>query len=336
MRVGFDVSPLHRPHPRGVARVVAGLVDALERRGRLEVVRLAPAPGAHAARWRQVELPRAESRLGLAGIHACVSAFPLRGAGKRVQTIHELPWLHGVAENAGWRHRLWARLGPRRADLVLTATEATARDVRSWSGVDARRVRVVPWGLDAVFAGTPRADDAAVLARRGLTPRGYVLCAGGGRAKKRPEAALQGAVELARRGGPRLAVAVTGPIEAHVAADGGATFVGEVSDEDMAALYRHAAAVAVLARSEGFGLPALEACAAGTPVLVTRGSAQAEVAGTSGIAVDPDDARDVADGLARAIAGRDDVRAARSARAAEFTWDRSAALVEAAWAEIAT
>src|SRR5262245_46393277 len=48
MRIGFDVSPLHRPHPRGVVRVTAGLVGALERRGVLEVVRLAP-PGPEAS-----------------------------------------------------------------------------------------------------------------------------------------------------------------------------------------------------------------------------------------------------------------------------------------------
>lgn len=332
MRVGFDVSPLHRPHPRGVVRAVAGLVGALERRGNIEVVRLVPEPGAHSARWRQVELPRAEARLGLAGIHCCVSAFPLRGAGKRVTTIHELPWLHGVAENAGWRHRLWARLGPRRADLVLTATESTARDVRSYSGVEARRVRVVPWGVDATFLADEA--DPAAIARRGLVARGYVLCAGGGRAKKRTDAALRGAVELARRGGPSLAVVVTGPVDARVASDGGARFVGDVSDLELAALYRDAAAVAVLARSEGFGLPAIEACAAGAPVLVTRGSAQAEVAAACGIPVDPDDAGSVADGLAHALASSPAEAAARRAHAARFTWDRCAALVEDAWSEL--
>lgn len=330
MRVGFDVSPLHRPHPCGVVRVVAGLVGALERRGRIEVVRLAPDPSTGSARWRQVELPRAEARLALDGVHCCVSAFPLRGAGKRVSTVHELPWLHGVAENAGWRHRLWARLGPSRADAVVTATERTARDVRAYSGADERRVRVIPWGHDGFGA-----QDPGALERLGLARGGYVLCAGGGRAKKRPESALRGAVELARRGGPSLAVVVTGAVERDTATRaGGAHFVGDVDDATLAALYAGAAAAAVLAPSEGFGLPALEACAAGTPVLVTRGSAQAEVAGAGGIAVDADDATSVADGLARALASGDAERAARVARAAEFTWDRSAALVEELWADL--
>lgn len=336
MRVGFDVSPLHRPHPRGVERVVAGLVGALERRGRVEVVRLAPDGGDHSARWRQVELPRAAKRLGLAGIHSLFSAFPLRGAGRRVQTIHELPWLHGADENAGWRHRMWARLGPHRADRVMTATETTARDVRSYSGVDAARVRVAPWGLDASFLERAEDErDAAVLAAHGLIARRYVLCAGGGRAKKRTDAVVRGAVEHARRGGPSLAVVVTGPIEARVALDGGARLVGAVSDADLAALYRHAAATAILSRSEGFGLPVLEALASGTAVVVARGTAQAEVAGHVGISVDPDDAGSVAEGLARALAGGDGERARRVARAREHTWDRCAAIVEDVWSEFA-
>lgn len=334
MRLGFDVSPLHLPHPRGVVRVAWGLVGALERRGRIEIVRLSPESGISSAHWRQVELPRIEARLSLDGIHSMLSAFPLRGAGRRVQTIHELPWIHGVTENAGWRHRLWAHIGPRRADRVVTATEATARDVRMYSGVGPERIRVVPWGLDPCFAASASGMDEAVLARFDLRSRAYVLCAGGGRAKKRADSAVAGAVALARRGGARLAVVVTGAVEARVARDGGARFVGEVTDVELAALYRSAAAVLVLARSEGFGLPALEASAAGTPVVVARGTAQAEVAGMAGILVDPDQAESVADGLGRALASNADDAVQRRARAAEFTWDRTASLVETMWSEI--
>ena len=56
MRVGFDASPLHRPHPPGIVRVVGRTLAALERGGELEVVRLAPEAGEDLRRWRRREV----------------------------------------------------------------------------------------------------------------------------------------------------------------------------------------------------------------------------------------------------------------------------------------
>ena len=61
VRVGFDCSPLHRPHPRGLVRVVSEALAALERRDRLEVVRLAPPDGAKLGRWRTKRLRASRS-----------------------------------------------------------------------------------------------------------------------------------------------------------------------------------------------------------------------------------------------------------------------------------
>jgi hypothetical protein len=151
MRVGFDVAALSRPHSRGLERVVRCLIEALERRAKLEVVRLAPLDGADLRHWRQVELPRLEAELGLAGLHSFTSAFPLRGKGERVQTVHELPWRHGVRENAGLAHRAWAHLGSWRAGRVLTPSEHVAHELLRSFTVVKTKVRVVPWGVEEHF-----------------------------------------------------------------------------------------------------------------------------------------------------------------------------------------
>jgi alpha-1,3-rhamnosyl/mannosyltransferase len=346
VRVGFDVSPLVRPHPRGIVRVVRGLVEALERRARIEVVRLAPPPGAGVGRWRQSELARAVRAQGLAGIHSPLSAFALRGGGARVQTIHELPWRHGERENADLAHRLWAALGPCLADRVLTATEHAARDLRARLLPGAAKVVVCPWGVGPEFADEPPPGvvDEVVLGTYRLPESPLVLCLGAVRAKKNLAAAVEGLAELRRRGGPLAQLVVTGEETPQLRRDLGlvarlglSRFVstpGEIAEKDLPSLLRVASAVCVLSRSEGFGLPALEALACGTPVVVARDSAQAEVAGPFAIEVDPADPASVATGIERAIAEREELRYRTAERARKLTWDRCAERVEGVWAEI--
>jgi len=212
MRIGFDVSVLHRPHPPGVARAARGLVEALERRGALEVVRLAPEPGESPRRFRALGLPRAVREQGLVGLHSFTSAFAARGPGRRVQTIHELPWKHGVAENADLAHRAWVAVGPILADRVLCPTEHVARDLRRRRLPGAHKVRVAPWGVGPPFEPEPPPGviDEVVLERHRLGSDPFALCPGAVRAKKNLAALLEGVAELRRREGPALQVVVTG------------------------------------------------------------------------------------------------------------------------------
>lgn len=344
MRIGFDVSPLLRPHPPGVERATRGLVRALEARsGELEIVRLAPTDDEDLRVWRQRRLPRLARELGLDGIHSPVSAFPWRGPGLRLQTVHELPWRHGVRENSDLRHRLWAALGSRRADLVVAPSAHVAQDLGG-------RARVVPFGLDPGFGSEPDPGDPdtfgvdeVLLGRYRLPEEPLALCPGAVRAKKNLAALLAGLAELRRRGGPRVQAVVTGAETPDLRRDLGtasklglARFVstpGSLPEAHLAGLYRLAAVVPVLSRSEGFAFPVLEALAAGTPVLVPPASAQAELAGPAGLEVDPDSPGSVADGLERALAERESGRAERLRRAAEFPWARSAEAVAALWDE---
>lgn len=352
MRVGFDVSPLaggapEGPWPRGVQQAVRGAVEALERRGNLEVVRIAAPSGTPRRRWLARDVGRLAREGGLRGVHSFVSSFARRGPGRRVQTIHELPWRHGVAENAGPRHRLWAALGPLFADRVVTATEYTANDLRRRRLPGANKIRVCPWGVGPPFEDEPPpgAVDEVVLGRYRLPEDPLLLCLGAVRAKKNLAAVLAGVAAVRERGGPKFQVVVTGGDTPDLRRDlGTASALGlssslstldEVTDEDLPGLLRLATAVCVLSRSEGFGLPVLEALACGTPVVVPHESAQTEVAGPLGIRVDPDDARSVADGLTRAHDEREALRYRLAERARELSWDACAERIEAVWSELA-
>jgi glycosyltransferase involved in cell wall biosynthesis len=246
MRIGFDVSPLFRSHSPGVERATRELAEALERRGRLELVRLAPPPGMGLLRWRQLELARAPARLGLAGLHSPVSALPWFARVPRIQTVHELPWRHGERENADGRHRFWARRGPLRAAAVIVPTEHVARDLRAECPAAAERVHVIGWAASASFGPQPDRPSSA--------PRPFVLCAGGARPKKGAAAGVQALEQLAREQRLELDLVLTGASAAELARPASARvrLLGTLTDAQLAELYHEARAVLVLARSEGF------------------------------------------------------------------------------------
>ena len=347
MRIGFDTTPLARPFPPGIVRVVRESLSALETRARIEVVRLAPPAQAPPRRWRQRELPREVRARGLVGIHSFLSAYPLFGPGRKVQTIHELPWRHGVKENADLVHRLWAGPLSRRADAIVTASWTIAGELGKKSAEEGGRVHVVPWGVGAAFREEPEAGqvDEVLLERWRLPDGPFALCPGAVRAKKNLAAVLHGIARLRERSAPPLHLVVTGEASADLRRDLGlaqrlglARFIstpGTIPEPELPGLLRLAAVVPCLSRSEGFGLPVLEALACGTPVVVPHGSVQAEVAGEHAFLVDAQDPDSVADALSRAVQQREQLRYRLPQRAQAFTWERTAEGLERVWEHIA-
>ena len=155
----------------------------------------------------------------------------------------------------------------------------------------------------------------------------YVLAVG----TLEPRKNLAAAVEAARLAKVELRVAGAAGWGG-VAVEG---WVGEPSDGELAALMRGARCLVYPSLYEGFGLPILEAMACGTPVVTSRGGATEEVAGGAAVLVDPHDSTAIAIGIGEAGCRREELVAAGQERAAAFTWDRSADLVETLWRELA-
>ena len=180
----------------------------------------------------------------------------------------------------------------------------------------ANRVTVIGNAVEPVFSPDGRAAEGEyVLAVGTLEPRKNL--------RRVSEAAARAGVEL-RVVGSRGWGGVDSP-----------GWLGEVSDEELAALYRGARCFVFPSLYEGFGIPVLEAMACGTPVVTGRGGATEEVAGGAAVLVDPLDAASIAAGIEEAASQRDELRALGLDRARTYSWGSVADAVERVWRELA-
>jgi glycosyltransferase involved in cell wall biosynthesis len=334
LRFGLDGAATVFPYPPGVERVAQEVMAGLAQSEVIECIPLIPAEDDSSRAWRHRELPKLEKRLGLDGILSFTSAFPVLGKGVRVQMIHELPWRNGETENADRQHKLWAKHGYKRAACIIVPSQHVWDDLKGFSPKAAARATVVPWAVANTFcSANPNSASSD------LVPEGpYFLAVGATRAKKRLEAAIHGLAPFGKQG-PMLIV--TGEVSLEVEAcmamaklfgvESRLRFLGKVSDEELAQLYRAATATLVLSGSEGFGFPALESLAAGTNVLHPPMTAQAEIVGDLGLLVVPDLADSMHKGMQQAIdekASDQDRRTARLQRASQFTWPGTCSQIE--------
>lgn len=271
------------------------------------------------ARQRSLLGRLAFARAGL--LHRTDLILPL-GPGANVVTIHdtvswrfpdETPPIAAAAQEA------------RQADAVICVSAFTADEVSRFLGV--RDPVVVHNGVDpGFFTATPLA--AGDLASLGLSGP-YILQAGGASERKNL-AALAEAWPRIHAEHPHLTLALAGPPHPRrtdlFAGLEGVRMLGRVPDALVAGLVAGSDVVVVPSTYEGFGLPALEAMAAGVPVVAADTTALPEVVGDAGWLVPPT-ADGVIGGVLDVLADLDHARtiAARGrSRAAGFTWEASA------------
>jgi glycosyltransferase involved in cell wall biosynthesis len=320
-----------RPEPGGVerwARELAARLPAL-RPERYAVVR-PPGALAHGAghAWEQLALPAiaAVRRADLVLNPANTAAVGLR---RNVVVVHDAAALREPAwysaAYAAWQ-RAVLPVVVRRARHVVTVSEFSRDELVELAGADPARITVVPGGVDHA-ALHPAVDPAP--ARRALDlPRPYVLTVASRLPRKNLAALGPAAARLREAGVDLVAAGGTRPQFAigHEP-DGAVRSLGTVPEELLGALYRGATAFVLPSLHEGFGLPVLEAMASGVPVVASNRGALPATCGGAALLVDPDDHMAIADAIEEAI-GDEDLAAAGIARAARFSWERTAENVD--------
>jgi glycosyltransferase involved in cell wall biosynthesis len=267
--------------------------------------------------------------------------LPIYSPGASVVTIHDLGYLQFPSEHpvaSRWHRHLSNAWSAARARRIIAVSEATRQDLIRHYRVPAQRIAVVRHGLGPTFCRPAEpARLAAVRARHGLD-QPYFLFVGTLQPRKNYERLVAAFDRAAREltDPPLLALAGNrGWQPARLArALAGARrrdlirLLDYVDDDDLPELMGGALARALPSLYEGFGLPALEAMARGTPVLASNTSSLPEVVGEAGLLVDPLDVDAIATGLVR-LATDPELRAELGARgrrrAAESSWERAAA-----------
>jgi glycosyltransferase involved in cell wall biosynthesis len=252
--------------------------------------------------------------------------------GASVVTVHDvapvaMPDPRWLAWRKNLRWRLRFKRSTRVATLMVADSAFTAAEIQRVLGGDAARIRVVPLAADD-FDMSASTDDAATLTRLGVKAP-YVLTVGAAE-KRKNHALLERAMRQVVATHSAATLVLAGPrrnTKAPADSPPWMHTLGFVSDSDLAALYRGAAAFVMPSTYEGFGLPVLEAMRMGTPVICANASSLPEVAGDAALWVTPDDPAELARAVSR-ILDDESLRRSMSAeslhRANAFSWDETA------------
>jgi glycosyltransferase involved in cell wall biosynthesis len=297
--------------------------------------------------WRAVSsVPRPENvklrflaeSLGFrsAGLfHGLNQRLPRRRFRRQVATFHDLFVLSGEYSTPEFRTRFaaQAREAAAAADLVIAVSAFTAGQVENYLRIPASRIRVIHHGV----------------VRRSLPPlflprRKMVLCVGAIQRRKNQA----GLIRAFRAMPPDWTLVLAGSngfgaeeafkeLAASRCADR-ITITGYLPETELAALYGQASIFAFPSLDEGFGMPVLEAMAAGVPVITSNCSALPEVAGNAAILIDPQSDPDLAGALQ--LLGSDEKRreelaASGKIHAESFTWAKAVTATRRVYGELA-
>jgi glycosyltransferase involved in cell wall biosynthesis len=325
--VAIDARAAIRREIGGVERVARELAVHLPalHPGRYRVI--APRPAfAHEAghAWEQLALPVLARHSALLLCPAMLA--PLAGR-RNVVAIYDVGTLvgdwYGTAYTR-WHRAVMPRVA-RGARLVLTSSEAVRTQIVELMDVDPARVATVPLGVDERFAA---ADPGQARERFGLQ-RPYVLAVGTDVARKNLGLLDRVAPALAAEG---IDVVLAGSTRPYMPSGSyEVRSLGYVPDGELPGLYAGAAALAMPSLYEGFGLPCLEAMAAGVPVVSSVRGALPVTCGDAALLVDPADEDAFADALLRAVLDPDERRRLIDGgrrRAGQRSWDATARRVD--------
>lgn len=279
--------------------------------------------------------PRRLRRHRLDLFHAFHYVLPPRAAPRSVVTIHDVIHLsHSrfFPMLARPYARAMIRRSTREAARIIAVSHATRRELESRFAATKEKIRVVENGIGDAFRSLRAPEEVERVARKYSLPARFALFVGGGK----PHKNLARILEAFARAIPDLSAdadlvvagrGISAAPEAPRDAAGRVRVLAEIDPADLPALYAKAEFLLSPTLAEGFGLPAVEAMACSTPVLVSDIAVYREVCGEAALFVDPLDPASIAAGIV-ALFGKPELRRDLAKKGMEradaFSWERAA------------
>jgi glycosyltransferase involved in cell wall biosynthesis len=288
--------------------------------------------------WTHTGLRRAlrPDRPDVLFVPAHVIPWPNTMGVPAVVTIHDLGYLY-YPEKHPLLNRLYlnwsTRHSARMARRVIAVSKATAHDLVALNGVPEEKIRVVYSGVDKILKPVKDEGQISRLRERLGIPGPYLLHVGSLQPRKNLTRLLEAFDQIKNTAGPlTLVLAGQHGWEYHrfeerikqMGLSGRVILPGYVPDEDLAALYSGALVYVFPSLHEGFGFPALEAMACGTPVVCANTSSLPELVGDAAVTVAPSDVYGLSEALLRLLNDRtlrQDLIKRGFERASMFTWE---------------
>jgi glycosyltransferase involved in cell wall biosynthesis len=269
-----------------------------------------------------------------------------------VVTIHDCIHLRFPQYLPNRAAHLYARammtVAARRATKILTVSHASKEDILHFLGVPSEKVEVIYNGLDQRLAASPTPEDIARVRDRFMLTSPFVLYTGNIKPHKNVDRLIEAYAILRQGGHEDVKLLIIGEeisrfpnlrrlVHRHQL-HGQVRFFGFVPDATLSVLYRLASVFVFPSLYEGFGLPPLEAMAAGVPVVTSNVSSLPEVVGDAALLIDPLDPNAIAAAMARVLdepALRADLIRRGHERARAFSWTRSVDRIRQVYTELA-
>lgn len=335
MNIAIDSSPLSNDHKhRGIGQYTKLLIESLKRYESTHVYTLFT---------RKESIPKDADIVHYPYFDPFFLTLPIRKIMPIVVTVHDLiPIVYarhfpaGVAGRTKWLiQRTWVR----RADAVITDSEASKRDIVNHCGLPDNTVHVIPLAPSSGYHVVRRQESLNATRKKYALPAKFTLYVGDVNWNKNIAGLLR-AFALLRKQIRDIHLVLVGEsftytllpeavtLRALVKALGmeqSVHFLGYVSDDDLVSIYNLANVYVQPSFAEGFGLPVLEALSCGTPTVVANTSSLLEIAGPS-VLVDPLKPDDITRGMSIATALKSNSRFQSKAKVwvGKFSWEKVA------------